>query len=255
MKKLKVLVGLSILLLLIPVIPTQAAVKKTTVGVSSAFAERAGAVEIGIFISSDEKIAGGSLDIVYDADQLRIRDTDVKLTDTLSSYLSSGGSDAAGTVSLSFAKGTGSLVDGTVMNLSTYVETPGVGKEIALTLENVELYNEQGKKIDAQLVHGQIKPFKGKEDTYSNAVTGDKEWVITLSNPYNLATLNTHAISMKRGTVSVPVEVEAVGDTKFKVKPVGKYARGTYTMEITEQLRSANGAKLSQPVRFTFKVN
>ncbi|MDV6378751.1 hypothetical protein ORD22_11045 [Sporosarcina sp. GW1-11] len=255
MKKINVLVWFSILLLLIPAIPAQAAVKKTAVGVSSAFVESTGLVNLTVFISSNEKIAGGSLDILYNSDQVRINANDVKTTDTLSPYLSSGGSDAAGKISLAFAKSSGSTIDGTVMEVKAVVLTPGSGKVNELKLENVELYTEQGKKITAQLIDGQIKPFTGKEQTHADSVANDKSWVVTLSTPYNSATLNAQVVSVKRGSIVVPVEVEVVNDTKFRVKPIGTYPRGTYTMDITDQLRSANGEKLSQPVRFTFKVN
>ncbi|AXH98294.1 hypothetical protein DV702_00385 [Sporosarcina sp. PTS2304] len=255
MKNIKTLIWLSILLLLIPAIPTQAATNQTAVGVSSAFLERTGVVNLSVFISSDEKIAGGSLDILYDTEKLRINATDANMTNALSSYLTSGGSDGAGTISLSFAKATGSVVDSTVMEIKATVLAGGSGQVNELTLANVELYTEQGKKITAQLIDGQIKPFEGKEETYTKPVTGNKSWVITLSTPYNPATLNAQAVSMKRGSYVVPVEVEVVSAKQFRVKPVETYTRGTYTMDITDQLRSANGKKLSQPVRFTFKVN
>ncbi|PIC63221.1 hypothetical protein CSV79_12825 [Sporosarcina sp. P13] len=255
MKNIKILVWFSILLLLIPAIPAQAAVIKTAVGVSSAFVEKTGTVNLTVFISSDEKIAGGSLDILYNSDQVRINANDVKMTDTLSPYLSSGGSDAAGNVSLSFAKSTGSVIDGTVMEVKATVLTLGSGKVNELKLENVELYTEQGKKITTQVIDGQIKPFTGKEKTHANPVANDKSWVVTLNSSYNPATLNAQAVSVKRGSIVVPVEVKGVSATKFRVKPVGTYPRGTYTMDITNQLRSTNGAKLSKPVRFTFKVN
>lgn len=255
MKKIKFLLVFSILLLLIPVIPTEAAVKKTAVGVSSAFVERTGSTTLTVFISSDEKIAGGSFDIIYNPDNLRINTTDVKMTDTLSDYLSSGGSDGTGKISMSFAKSSGSAIDGTIMEVKATVLTPGSGKINDLKLENVELYNEQGNKINAQLVNGQVKPFDGKDSTYSGTVGVDKSWVITLSKPYNPATLNASAVSVKRGSTAFPIEVEAINDTQFRVKPIGSYLKTTYTLEVTDQLRSVNGAKLSQPVRLTFKVN
>lgn len=254
MKKIKTLLLFSILLLLIPVIPAQAAAKNTALGISSAFLEKTGTVNLKVYISSDEKIAGGSFDIAYNPNNLRINTSDAKVTDTLSDYLSSGGSDGAGNISLSFAKATGSLIDGTVMEIKATVLSSGAGQVNDLKLENVELYNEQGKKIIVQAMNGEIKPFIGEEKTYAESVDNDKPWVITLSKAYNPATLNDSAVSMKRGTTSVSVEVEVVSDTQFRVKPVGTYPRGTYTMDITDQLRSSNGAKLSQPVRFTFKV-
>ena len=245
----------SILLLLIPIMPTEAAAKKTAIGVSSAYMERTGLANLTVFISSDEKIAGGSFDIEYNPDNLRINATDVKTTDTLSDYLSSGGSDGAGKISMSFAKSSGSAIDGTIMEVKANVLTPGSGKINDLKLENVELYNEQGNKIDAQLISGQVKPFVGKESTYDGTVAVDKSWIITLSKPYNAATLNASAVSVKRGTMAFPVEVEVVSDTQFRVKPIGPYLKTMYTLEVTDQLRSVNGAKLSQPVRLTFRVN
>ncbi|WP_156890578.1 cohesin domain-containing protein [Sporosarcina ureae] len=245
----------SILLLLIPTISAKATVKKTVVGVSSAFIERSGSTTLSVFISSDEKIAGGSFDILYNPEQLRINASDVKMTDTLSEYLSVGGSDASGKISISFAKASGSVIDGTVMEVKATVLSAGYGNINNLILENTELYDEQGKRITTQLINGQIKPFVGKESTHPNAVTVDKPWLITVSKPYNPATLNTSAVTLKRGSTDFPIELEVVNDRQFRVKPIGSYIRSTYTLEITDQLRSINGAKLNEPVRLKFKVN
>ncbi|WP_143561068.1 cohesin domain-containing protein [Sporosarcina sp. P3] len=245
----------SILLLLIPTISAKATVKKTVVGVSSAFIERSGSTTLSVFISSDEKIAGGSFDIHYNPEQLRINASDVKMTDTLSEYLSVGGSDASGKISISFAKASGSVIDGTVMEVKATVLSAGYGNINNLILENTELYDGQGKRITTQLINGQIKPFVGKESTHSNAVTVDKPWLITVSRPYNPATLNTSAVTLKRGSTDFPIELEVVNDRQFRVKPIGSYIRSTYTLEITDQLRSINGAKLNEPVRLKFKVN
>lgn len=254
MKNIKVFIWFSLFILLIPTLPARAAVNETVVGVSSAFIEKTGAVEIAVFISGKEKIAGGSLDIVYNSEYVRVNATDIKITDTLSPYLSSASSDPAGKVSMAFAKVEGSLLNGTIMHMKTAVVGTGSGKVHDLTLENVELYDEQGKKIQVQLINGQMKPFVGNEITYEDFVTNDKSWIITVSKPYNPATLNERVASMKMGTKEIEIEIEVISDKKFKIKPVGTYARGTYTMDITEQLRSVNGARLSQPVRFTFKV-
>ncbi|PIC79952.1 hypothetical protein CSV75_08230 [Sporosarcina sp. P18a] len=255
MKKIKILLMFSILLLFIPTISAKATVKKTAVGVSTAFIERSGSTTLSVFISSDEKIAGGSFDILYNPDQLKINASDVKMTDTLSQYLVAGGSDAAGKISMSFAKSNGSVIDDTVMEVKATVLSAGYGNVHNLTLQNVELYNEQGKRITTQLINGQIKPFVGKESTHPNSVEVDKPWLITLSKPYNPATLNTSAVSLKRGTTDFPIELVVANDTQFWVKPIGSYIRSTYTLEITDQLRSINGAKLTQPVRLKFKVN
>lgn len=255
MKKIKILLLFSILLLFIPTISAKATVKKTVVGVSTAFIERSGSTTLSVFISSDEKIAGGSFDILYNPDQLKINASDVNMTDTLSEYLVAGGSDAAGKISMSFAKSSGSLIDDTVMEVKATILSAGYGNIHNLTLQNVELYNEQGKRIPTQLINGQIKPFVGKESTHPNSVKVDKPWLITLNKPYNPATLNTSAVSLKRGSIDFPIELEVVNDTQFLVKPIGSYIRSTYTLEVTDQLRSIDGAKLTQPVRLKFKVN
>lgn len=255
MKKIKILLLFSILLLFIPTIWAKATVKKTVVGVSTAFIERSGSTTLSVFISSDEKIAGGSFDILYNPDQLKINASDVNMTDTLSEYLVAGGSDAAGKISMSFAKSSGSLIDDTVMEVKATILSAGYGNIHNLTLQNVELYNEQGKRIPTQLINGQIKPFVGKESTHPNSVKVDKPWLITLNKPYNPATLNTSAVSLKRGSIDFPIALEVVNDTQFLVKPIGSYIRSTYTLEVTDQLRSIDGAKLTQPVRLKFKVN
>ena len=53
---------------------------------------------------------------------------------------------------------------------------------------------------------------------------------------------------------AVDVEIAAVNNTQFTVKPKGSYARGTYTLEVTDQLLSASGGKLERSIQHSFTV-
>ena len=250
-KVVKVFLLFSIVLLLLPTTFVEAK-GKPVLGVSNAYIERAGYIDIGVFIQSDEKIASGSFDLAYDSDLLQVIDRDVVLGDQLGNYLSSASGVNQGKVTLAFAKATGETFDGTLLKIRTRVMS--VNDPIQLAFENAHFYDEKGKKIDVQLLNGQIKPFTGTEQTHEKTEALDKMWTITLNKSYNPATLNEHTVKVMRGTTVVDVIIEPKNSLSFTVKPKGKYIRGTYTLEISDQLRSATGGKLNEPIRHVFKV-
>lgn len=250
-KTLQVFMLLSLLLLLLPSTLAQAK-GQPVIGVSNGYTERADYVDIGVFIQSDEKIASGSFDLVYDSDLLKVTDRDVVLGDQLMNYLTSKSGVEEGKVTLSFAKATGETFDGTLMKIKTRVMS--VNEPIYIKFKNAQFYDEKGTKVNVKLLDGLIKSFTGDTQTHEKTETLDKVWTITLSNAFNPATLNEHTVKVTSGTRIVDVILTPINSTSFTVTPKGNYTRGTYTLEISDQLRSANGSKLNKPIRHIFKV-
>lgn len=237
-------------------LPTQAshAVGNTVLGVSTVYKESTGTVEFVVFIHSDEKVAGGSFDLVYDETLLSVSKSNVKTSDLLSTQLVSVNSETKGKISAAWGQVTGMQIKGDLLTIKGSVSTAGKGKNIPLKLKNVEIINENGKKVSVKVVNGAIKPFDGEVITHSSDVSVNKEdWTIHLNTPYLEGTLNEHAVTMKRGTTTVPISIEKVNSTTFKVIPLTQYSKTKYTLEITEQLTSNQGSQL-QPVRFEFTV-
>lgn len=253
MRYLKVFALLSLFMLLLPATLAHA-VSKPVVGVSTVYAEKTGTVNLSVFIDSDERIASGSFDVLYDPTLLTVRDKAVKEGTVWSNQLKVINSAEPGKVSMAWAQVTSVSMKGTVIEFPATVTRDGAGSTMNLTLKNVKLFDAQGKEIAAQVLNGQVKPFTGKEDTYPDTVGADKEWTIRLSTPYSPATLNNQTVTVKRGTTAVEVTIERIDAMSFKVTPKNPYARGKHTLEITDQLRSERGGKLNKPVRHIFTV-
>lgn len=250
MKNMKVLILLSLVVLLLPSTFVQAK-EKTLLGISTVYEERRTNIEVGVFIHTDEEIAGGSFDIVYDQNKMSVRKVD--MDGQLGSLSSSNYADA-GTISVAWAKAEGEALKGTLLKVTAY---PGKASDtIDFKFKNVHLYAEDGSEIAVQLLDGQIKPFPltGENNTHDSTEKIDKEWTITLSKPFDPATLNEHTVKVKSGSNLVDVDVKRKNDNSFTVTPKGNYTRGTYILEITEQLHSLNGSKLNKPVRHEFRV-
>lgn len=254
MKKLIQIVVLVIVVSLL--MPTQAshAVGKTVLGVSTVYTESTGSVNFSVFIRSDEPIAGGSFELVYDSTMLSVSKSNVKLGDALSSQIKSINNEKDGSVHIAWVTDNGQEMDGDLLNISGRVQSVGKGNTIPLQLKNVHLIDEKGNQVSVQVIQGAIKPFDGKQMTHSRSVAANKEWTITLNEPFNEYSLNKYAVTIKKGSTNVPIIIEPISSTKFKVKPETKYSTGTYTLEITEQLTSLSGSKLKEPVRLEFTV-
>lgn len=224
---------------------------KSQLGVSTVYADK-GTVDVGIFLSSDVKLAGGSFDLVYDPNLLRVRESDINVGSPLTPFLSSVNGAEAGRISLAFANGADATVDGTLLTFkATLLKT---GETVDLKFTNVQLHQANGTVADVKLLNGQIKPFNGETKIHEQKVAGNKEWTVNLSTTFDPATLNEHTVSVKMSGRQVDVTLTPKDATSFIVKPKTNYARGTYTLEISEQLRSINGGKLKQPIRHQFTV-
>ncbi|MEK4711869.1 cohesin domain-containing protein [Sporosarcina sp. FSL K6-5500] len=253
MRNLKVFVLLSLFMLLLPATLAHA-VSKPVVGVSTVYMEKAGAVNLSVFIDSDERIAGGSFDVVYDPTLLTVKDKAVKEGTVWSNQLKAINSAELGKVSVAWAQATGVSMKGTVIEFPATVIAAGAGSTMNLTLKNVKLFDAQGNEISVQVLNGQVKPFTGDVKAHPGTVEVNKEWTIRLSTPYNPATLNNQTVTVKRGTTVVEVTVKPINATSFKMTPKNPYAKGKHTLEITDQLRSEHGGKLNKPVRHEFTV-
>ena len=249
----KILVVLSLFFLWLPSTHIEAK-EKSILSVSTVYEKAVKTVDLAVFLQSNEKIASGSFDVTYDTTLLRVSDSTVAVGEALSGYLLSSKNGAtAGKVSMAFANDTGTTINGTVLTFKGVILK--AGSTIDLNFENAQFYGEDGKKIAVTIVNGAIKPFVGNESTHSEKVDSSKPWTVTLNSAFNVASLNDHSVSVKNSAGKlVDIEIVKVSNTKFTVKPKGTYARGTYTLEITEQLLSASGGKLKEPRRHIFTV-
>ncbi|MEK5039855.1 cohesin domain-containing protein [Sporosarcina sp. FSL K6-3457] len=242
---------LSLFILLLPATLAHA-ISKPVVGVSTVYVEKTGTVNLSVFIDSDERIASGSFEMVYDPTLLTMRT--VKEGTAWSNQLKSLNSAEPGKVAVAWAQTTGVSMKGTVIDFSVSVPSASIGSTINLTLKNVKLFDAQGREIAAQVLDGQVKPFTGEVKEHPGTVDVNKEWTIRLSTPYNPATLNNQTVTVKRGTVAVEVIITQIDATTFKVSPKNPYTKVKHTLEITDQLRSISGGKLNKPVRHEFTV-
>ena len=248
--KIKIFILLCLLVLALPNTFVQAK-EDSLIGVSTLYEEKRGAiVDLGVFIQSNENIAGGSLKLVYDKTKLDVRK--VELGDQLTNYLTSYNFSEPGTIALEWAKAAGKNLDGTLLIINARLLN--ASETIDLRLKDVQLYNDDLSEVDVQTLDGQIKPFKGTKKAHDVKVNGNKEWTIELNKDFNPATINRHTIFVKdyRGNL-IDVNIQKINQHSFKIKPKANYLRGNYTLDISEQVRSISGSKL-EPCRFEFSV-
>lgn len=242
-----------LLTLLASVLPSVASAEsKTTIGISTVYADRATTIEIAVFIDSSEKIAGGSFDLEYDNELLSIADANLTTGEVLEGYLKSSFSDNDGTISTSFAAAQEEVIKGDVLIIKARVIQAKANTKI--NIKNAYLFTEDGVEIPLQIVNGAVKPFDGSIKDHPDTVLPNKVWIVTLSEPYDSRTLNEHAVNVYRGTVKVPVRVKSITPHTFEISAETNYSLGKHTMEITSQLLSAKGSNLVEPVRKTFTV-
>lgn len=250
----KFLFAFSAFALMLPNQPAKAAEtsEKSVISASTVYEERKGrTVTLDIYISGKDKIAGGSLEIDYNESALTVSKVDAG--DQLQGYLSSVNSEEDGTVSLTWAKAEGEVQKGTLLTVTARL-TNG-NEAIALDLNNVQLFKEDGSLMETDVFDGAVKPFDGKKQTHDKKVAGDRDWKITLNKDFNPATVNTKTVKIldSRGT-EVEIVVNVTGQRVFTVKPKTTLARGTYTLLITEQVHSRDGKPLKEPIQFEYTV-
>lgn len=238
--------------LLLPTSSIAKAEDTSFVGAATVYeGQRGRTVKVNLYIHGSEKIAGGSLNLLYDKSALTIQK--VELGDSLTDYMSSVNEDQAGKVSLTWAKAVGQMQEGTLLTITARLAKPD--ETIALDLQDVQLFSENFSSITVETFDGAVKPFKGEAKKHESKVKRDKEWNIRLNKAFNLATVNKHTVLVKdsRGN-EIAVNINMRNSETFTVSPKSNYVSGTYTLEITEQVQALNGTKLKQPVRYEFTV-
>ena len=237
--------------ILLPTSAAQAA-GKSFVGASTVYeAQRGKTVNISLYIHGSEKSAGGSLDLLYDKSELTVQK--VELGDELSGYISSVNTDQDGKVSLEWAKATGQVQEGTLLTITARLMK--ANETTALDLQDVQLFNDNFSTIAVDSYDGEVKPFNGTTKKQKTKVKGNKVWTVRLNKAVNPATVNKQTVRVKdsRGN-EMNVNIKVLNTKTFTVTPKSNYARGTYTLEITNQVRASNGAKLNKPMKYEFSV-
>ena len=254
MKYTKIIPFLTIILAFALLLPTAIvkAEEKSFVGVSSVYEGQIyKTVNISLYIHGTEKIAGGSLDLIYDQTALTVKT--VALGDQLTDDLTSVNKDQAGKVSLAWAGGSGKKLKGSLFTITASLKKSN--EIIDLDIQNLQLFNEDSLLIAVDSIDGVIKPFKGKEKTHDTKVTGDKIWTIRLNQEISDRTVNRHTVRVKNSLgKEFEVDIKATNGNTFTVSPKTDYIRGTYTLEITEQVRGKYGSQLKEPVQYKFTV-
>ena len=210
-------------------------------------------VTISLYIHGTEEIAGGSLDLFYDKALLNVKD--VTTGDVIADYMTSVNKDQAGKVSLAWAKDSGQIQEGTLLTITARLLK--ANESVALDLKNVQLLTEDYAVIKTNTFDGEIKPFKGESKKHESKVKRDKKWNVRLSQDFYSATVNQHTVKVrdsKGNEVKVNIQLKPKASNEFIVIPQKNYDSGTYTLEITEQVRSLNGSQLSNPVQYEFTV-
>lgn len=210
-------------------------------------------VTISLYIHGTEEIAGGSLDLFYDKALLNVKD--VTMGDALADYMTSVNKDQAGKVSLAWVKESGKTQEGTLLTVTARLVK--ANEKVDLDLKNVQLLTEDYDVIKTNTFDGEIKPFKGESKKYESKVKGNKKWNVLLNQNFNPATVNPHTVKVKdsKGNeVKIKLDLNQGSSDEFIVIPQKDYDSGTYTLEITEQVRSLNGSQLSKPIRYEFTV-
>lgn len=249
----KPILAVAVFSFLLPTVPVTAAEtsEKSTIGISTIYEGQKGkAVTLDIYISGKE-IAGGSLELDYDDSALAV--SKAEAGSGLQGYISSINKEEAGTVALTWAKAEGQAQNGTLLTVTA--KRANEGDAIDLDLNNVHLYKEDGSAVEADVFDGVVKAFDGKTQKHAEKVKGSRDWTITLNKDVNPATVNTKTVKIlnSRG-VEMDVAINVTKKRVFNVKPKTVLARGTYTLLITEQVHSADGKPLKEPIQFEYTV-
>lgn len=226
--------------------------EKPYVGVETVYESQQGrTVNFKLYIHGNKKIAGGSLDLLYDQTALSVQKAEVG--DQLSNYMISVNTDQPGKVALAWAKAQGQIQDGTILTITARLLKSNMTTN--LDLQNAELYKDDLSKITGNVFDGQVKPFKGDLKKHDSKVKGNKAWTIKFNKAVDPATVNENTVMVKdsRGN-DIDVDVKAKDNKAIVVTPKSDYPRGTYTLLITEQVRTLDGSMLTRPVKYEFTV-
>lgn len=246
-----IIIFIFVLALLVPS-PFAKADGKSLVGVENVYENQKGkTVTFNLYIHGNENIAGGSLDLLYDQTALSVQTA--KIGDQLSGSIWSVNTAQAGKVSLEWANAAGQLQEGTVLTITARLLK--ADETIPLDLQNVSLFREDYSIITVDSFNGEVKPFKGKQIKLSSKVKANKQWTIRFNKAFDSATVNKNTVMVLDSLGNrVDVNVQAVTGNSVTVTPKSDYKSGTYTLLVTEQVRTLTGDKLKQPVKYGFSV-
>lgn len=257
-KNSKIILYLSLFCAFALLLPTTfvKAEEKSFVGASTVYEDKKGkTVNISLYIYGSEKITAGSVTLLYDQKALTVNKSKSKvvLGDQLTNSFASVNVKKAGKVSLEWAQPTAQQQEGTLLTLSAKLTK--ANETIDLDVVNVQLFTEDLNTLDVDEIDGAIKPFSGQTETFAEKVGRDKQWTIVLENDFNPLTVNKHTVRVKnRSGKEMDIILSMTNSKEFVVLPKTNYKAGSYTLEMTEQVRNINGEVVNQPKRLLFSV-
>lgn len=224
------------------------------IGVETKYEDRRGAnFTVSIYGDNLSNLAGGSFELRYDGNVLNVQSVakvDALDTATFAHNITDH------SVKVAWASAAGiDVKESNLIEVSFRLTTANASSN--LTLHDVMLFDTNGNKINARSFNGKVTPFKGEQKKAANAVSGNKEWVITFNRAVHPSTVNANAVYVvnSRGE-RIPTSPKLSADRKtLTVTPVGNYTSGDYKLMVTEQLRTEKGFALKKPVQFSFTVN
>lgn len=226
--------------------------EKSFVGVESVYENQKGKmVNINLYIHGTDKIAGGSLELAYDQTALSVQKA--VIGDQLANYISSVNIDQPGKVSLDWAEADGHIQDGTILTITAQLLK--ADETTSLDLQNVSLFKDDFSMIPIDTFNGEVKPFNGTVKKHDAKVQANKEWTVHFNKEFNPSTVNKHTVMVKDSMGNgIDTNVTLSNQNTLIVTPISNYKSGTYTLLITDQVRTLDGTRLKQPVKYQFTV-
>lgn len=234
------------------------AIEKATVNVSSIYQDRRGlVVKAVVSVQHAENLAGGVIELSYDSDVALA--TSLTKGDVIgdSLYVENMENANAGKVRVAFASSSILESNGELLVIDLRLLHRNQKNSTNLTLSDVQLYDVNGNPLVFNTYDGFIKPFDGVNKGKKDNVQNNKNWTVEFNSAMDPSTLNKHNIYVVNTSTGeqINIRIKPSSDKKsIDVKPVGNYTRGNYTLTVTEQVRSAAGTPLKEPVQLEFTV-
>lgn len=232
--------------------------EKATLSVSSSYIEQRGrTVTVGVFVDGADQLAGGTFELMFDPDVVQA--LELRKGDMLgqSLFVENMNDSAQGSIKVAWASADRLESSGTVIELDFRLLHRNRKMATDILMKNTELYDVEGKKIEINVLNGDIKPFKGDTKQKRDNISANKTWTINFDTAMKVKTLNKHTVYIIDNRTSEKVKTVVIPSSdkrSVQVKPVGNYSAGTYTIIITEQAQSINSHPLAEPVKLEFTV-
>ncbi len=161
----------------------------------------------------------------------------------------------AGQIAAAWPNDTGASGSGILLEITFRLLKQG--GETAFTIDKLALWDEQLNAIEATKNAGRVSSFQGTTLPTQKNIAPEKEWTVKFNiaiKPASIAENTIYIINnntKKRIQTSTSVSVDSKTVT---IKPLTAYEPGSYTLIITEKIKSTNGAALKEPVRMIFEV-